>query len=98
MNNLTVNDYIKQIMPYSNMPLDISILMEPFGLYLSSQDLDGVLTGIFIEDLLDQYAESEKLDVYTVLEIVAFYANEHEVNTIIHSLMLAPKHGVANSL
>ena len=54
--------------------------------------------GIFLEDMIDQYAMSENIDVYTVLELVAFYANELEINTIIQSLIVSTRHGACNSL
>ncbi|MDB2447419.1 hypothetical protein N9W79_02205, partial [bacterium] len=54
MHKLKVSDFVEQVKHYSNMPLDISIVMEPFGLFVESYDFEGVLLGIFLEDLLDQ--------------------------------------------
>lgn len=98
MKKIKVEQFVKDVKHYSNMPLDISILLEPFGLFVESYDFDGVLLGVFLEDLLDQYAGSELIDVYNILELVGFYANDAEVDTIIHSLMLSNKHGACHSL
>lgn len=98
MSEITVNEFVEQVKHYSNMPLDISIILEPFGLFVKPYDFEGVLLGVFIEDLLDQYVKTEKIDVYTILELVGFYANDSEVNTIIHALMSSTKHGACHSL
>lgn len=98
MKSLQVKDYIETISQYSNLPLDLSIVVEPFGLFLPDLIFDGVLTGIYIEDILDQYSVVEKFDIYDALEILAFYASENEIKTIMHSLSFASKHGAAHSL
>ena len=98
MVKLTVAKFIDDVKHYSNMPLDIAIILEPFGLFVEPYDFEGVLLGVFLEDLIEQYASEEKIDVYAVLELVAFYAKDSEIDTIIHSLLLSTKHGACHSL
>ena len=98
MTEISVKEYVEQLKDDSNLPLDLSVVLEPFGLYVNTYVFEGVLLGIFLEDMIDQYAMSENIDVYTVLELVAFYANELEINTIIQSLIVSTRHGACNSL
>ena len=98
MTTLTVDAFVSQIKEYSNMTMDLSILVEPFGLFVQPYDFEGVLLGIFIEDLLDQYAPKEKIDVYNILDLIGFYANSNEAKTIAHSQLASTKHGACHSL
>ena len=98
MTTLTIEAFVSQIKEYSNMTMDLSILVEPFGLLVQPYDFEGVLLGVFIEDLLDQYAPEEKIDVYNILDLLSFYANSSEAKTIAHSLMVSSKHGACHSL
>ena len=98
MKKMMVKDYVEALKAYSNMPLDLSVVVEPFEVFVAPYDFSGVLCGIFIEDMLDQYAQTERIDIYDVLELVGFYANDNEVNTILHSLLVSTKHGACHSL
>lgn len=98
MTTLTIEAFVSQVKDYSNMTMDLSILVEPFGLFVQPYNFEGVLLGVFIEDLLDQYAPEEKIDVYNILDMLSFYANSSEAKTIAHSLMVSSKHGACHSL
>ena len=97
MTTLTIEAFVSQVRVF-NMTMDLSILVEPFGLFVQPYNFEGVLLGVFIEDLLDQYAPEEKIDVYNILDMLSFYANSSEAKTIAHSLMVSSKHGACHSL
>lgn len=95
---IELHDYLKQLVDYSNMPLDLSLIVEPFGCYIPAFIFDGVLMGIFLDDIEEQFGSEKSIDIYHVIECLEFYASKDEMENIVKTLINHSHTGVSQSL
>lgn len=85
---LTLLEYVSSIESFSNQPLNLQILLLPFGIQGSFQQAGTLLVGEFIDYLYTQYSLFSKVDPLAILDVVLELESFYWIDELVEDIKL----------